>query len=254
MLDFETVFLSRAQWERQGNVFGLRSWHGFSGSGVLTPDGRKLTLEEGKQYHKDNIVQGRYILWQENVRPAEQYEDHYFMWLETLDGQEDSFKVDLEFVSDGYDGTIRVLVYRVLDQEHFDKIKERGIFNFIKGATCVHFIGPDDEIPALSDVPKFMVLFAYSDMSRGFNGIMEVALFNTYEDAKLSRDGLNKAIATTTKPGTWMSEDYELSAGDGKFIITDQYYNRYDPVLTLKSGCSQSFYIERNERVDKFNS
>lgn len=253
MLDFETVFFSRAQWERQGNVFGLRSWHGFGGSAVLTPDGEKLTIEEGKQWHKDNIVKGRYILWQENVRPAEKYEDNYFMWLESLDDTEDSFRVELKLVSDGYDGAINVLIYRVLEQEHFDKIKERGIFNFIKGTTCVHFIGPNDCVPALEKVPKFLVLFAYSDISRGYKGIMEVALFNTYEDAKLARDGLNKAIAKT-KTGEWMSEDYNLAAGDGKFIITDMYYNMHNAVLTLESNCSQSFYIERNERLDKFNS
>lgn len=252
MLDFEEVFFSRAQWEREGNVFGLRSWHGFGGSAVLTPDGEKLTLEEGKNYHKDNIVKGRYILWQENVVPAEKWDGH-FMWLESLDDPEDHFKVELEQVSDGYDGAINVLIYRVLDQEQFDRIKERGIFNFIKGPVCVHFIGPDDKVPALSDVPKFMVLFAYSDKSRGFKGIMEVALFNTYEDAKLARDGLNKAIATT-KPGTWMSEDYELAVGDGKFIITDMYYNMRKPAIAMESSCEQYLYIDRNEKVDRFNS
>ena len=253
MLDFEEVFFSRAQWEREGNAFGLRSWHGFGGSGVLTPDGEKITFEEGKQWHKDNIVKGRYILWQENVVPAKNYDDNYFMWLESLDDQEDSFKVELKLVSDGYDGAINVLIYRVLDQEQYNKIKEHRIFNFIKGPVCVHFIGPDDQVPALSDVRKFMVLFAYSDKSRGFKGIMEVALFNTYEDAKLARDGLNKAIATT-EPGTWMSEDYDLAAGDGKFIITDMYYNKRNPVIAMESICEQYLYIDRNEKVDKFNS
>ena len=253
MLDFEEVFFSRAQWERQGNVFGLRSSHGFSGSCVFTPDDQKLTLEDGEKWHKDHIVKGRYILWQENTRPVEMYDDHYFMWLKSLDDNEDSFRVELEQVSDGYDGAINVLVYRVLDQEQYNKIKERGIFNFIKGPVCVHFIGPNDKVPALSCVPKFMVLFAYSDKSRGFKGVMEVALFNTYEDAKLSRDGLNKAIATT-KPGTPMSEDYELAEGDGKFIITDMYYNMRNPAIAMESGCEQYFYIDRNDRVDRFNS
>ena len=254
MLDFETVFFSRAQWERQGNVFGLRSSHGFSGSCVFTPDGQELTLEEGKQYHKDNIVKGRYILWQENARPAEKWDGHY-MWLESLDDEDDHFKVDLKLESNGYDGGVEVFIYRVLNQTDFDRINEKGIFNFFRGSICVHFIGPDEPVPVLEDVPKYTVLFAYSDKTKakGIDGITTIALFNDYEDAISSCDGLNKAIIAT-EPGEWMSEDYNLARGDGKFIVVDKYYNKRTSLCGPYESRPQEFYIERYEELKKLHS
>lgn len=253
MLDFETVFLSRAQWERQGNIFGLRSAHGWGGSAVFTPEGKELTLEEGKNYHKNNIVKGRYILWQEHTRPAKKW-DGYFMWLESLDNPDDYFKVDLELVSEGYDGGTEVLIYRVLDQNDFDRMNKKGIFNFFRDTVCVHFIGPNAPVPELEEVPKYTVLFAYSDTTKGLSGITPIALFNDYEDAKYSCDGLNKAIAVT-EPGKQMSEDMNLSQGDGQFIIVDKYYNKRSPFLGGPSKSeSQEFYIERYEELKKLHS
>lgn len=253
MLDFEEVFFSRAQWEKQGQIFGLRSAHGWGGSAVFTPDGQELTLEEGKNYHKDNIVKGRYILWQEHARPAEKWDGHY-MWLESLDDEDDHFKVDLKLESNGYDGGVEVFIYRVLNQADFDRINEKGIFNFFRDAICIHFIGPNDPVPELEDVPKYTVLFAYSDKTKGLNGTIAIALFNDYEDAKSSCDGLNKAIAATEQ-GKQMSEDYNFARGDGEFIITDKYLNKRSHLLGDPSESKpQEFYIERYEELKKLHS
>lgn len=253
MLDFETVFLSRAQWEKQGQIFGLRSAHGWGGSAVFTPDSQELTLEEGKRWHKDHIVKGRYILWQEHARPTEAWDGHY-MWLESLDDEDDHFKVDLKLESNGYDGGVEVFIYRVLNQTDFDRINEKGIFNFFRASICVHFIGPDEPVPALEDVPKYMVLFASNNKSRGLDGIVPFALFNDYEDAKQSCDGLNKAIELT-EPGKRLSEDYDLARGDGKFIITDKYLNKRSPFLGGPSESKpQEFYIKQYEELKKLHS
>lgn len=254
MLDFETVFLSRAQWETQGKRFGLRSWHGFGSSGTVTPDGEKLTIEEGKQWFIDNIAKHRLIMWQENYSPAKKW-DGWFMWLEHIDESGEAFKVDLDLVYKERDNEITTYVYRVLDQECFNKIKKYGLFNFAPNGffDLYHFIGPNDPVPELKDIEKYCVFFVFNDKSKSFDGsgLKEIALFDSYEDAKMSCDGLNKMM---NNPEITHYKD-ELKPEDGCYIISDVYpnkrsYSAYEKNIFMPT----KFYIERYEELKKLHS
>ncbi len=243
MLDFETVFFSVAQWERQSEMFGLRTFHYYGEAGATTPDGKELTMEEAKEYYSKNIRRDRLMLWQENIMPAEDWEGHY-MWLKGVDG--DSVKVRLDLVSEGKSGRVDIHVYRVSDQDHFDLIQEKGIFNPIGGERCVHFIGPSDPVPELDNVPKYMVLHLSEDRTDKKDGTRFKVLFNTYEDAKYCMDCLNETIHHPINTE---------SITEGKYIIVDQYYNEWHPYKSKEECCKpQEFYIERYEALKKLHS
>lgn len=253
MLDFETVFLSRAKWEYQGDKFGLRSWHGFGGSGVVIPDGDNLSIQEGEKWFNENIVKNRLVLWQDMYSPAKSG-NRYFMWLEEVDGT-GSFKVDLELVTKGHDGEIYVCVFRVLDQKCYEKIKERGIFNVdVNGLfDLYHFIGPNDPVPDVKDVERYCVFFVFNDRKRSFDGssLKQIAIFNTYEDAKMCCDGLTKMMHN---PEITRHPD-ELKPEDGQYVISDVYpnkrsYSAYEKDVFMP----KEFYIERYEELKKLNS
>lgn len=239
MLDFETVFFSEAQWEYRGVLFGLRTYHGFGSSGATTADGAHLTIDEARDYYANKIQRGRSILWQREIMPAKAYNGH-FIWLVDNENGGNGHKIFMDLVSEGEVGTVEVSVYRVRDQKDFNILKGRGLFNPIKGERFVHYIGPNDPIPKLNDVPKYIVLCLTEDRDDLLDGTKFVATFNTYKDAFISANMLNKATKI----------DNPDLGYEGKYIVVDNYYNKWHPYKAKEECCKpQEFYLELAEAL-----